>query len=176
MGARTQGFGALGARARVKDMLVTDTPATAVDATLRALLADVLGLGEARAAALTDDSGLFGELPEFDSMAVATVLTEMEDRLGILIDDDAVDGEIFETYGNLLAVSVRKVAGRGESRRAHERASLAHRPRRHPPRERPSRPAVLGRSEPHPAHAGPCDARTCGRRPRYAPARSSGAE
>ena len=53
-----------------------------VDATLRALLADVLGLGEERAAALTDDSGLFGELPEFDSMAVATVLTEMEDRLG----------------------------------------------------------------------------------------------
>ncbi len=111
MGAGTQGFCALGARARVKDMFVTDTPATAVDATLRALLADVLGLGEGRAAALTADSGLFGELPEFDSMAVATVLTEMEDRLGILIDDDEVDGEIFETYGNLLAFSVRKVAG-----------------------------------------------------------------
>src|SRR3546814_10895234 len=114
MGAGTQGFGALGSRARVKEMLVTDTPATAVDATLRALLADVLGLGEARAAALAADSGLFGELPEFDSMAVATVLTEMEDRLGILIDDDEVDGEIFETYGNLLAFSVRKVAGRSE--------------------------------------------------------------
>src|SRR3546814_9754301 len=94
MRAGTQGFCALGARARVKEMLVTDTPATAVDATLRALLADVLGLGEARAAALAADSGLFGELPEFDSMAVATVLTEMEDRLGILIDDDEVDGEI----------------------------------------------------------------------------------
>ena len=80
-----------------------------VDAILRALLADVLGLGERRAAALTEDSGLFGELPEFDSMAVATVLTEMEDRLGILIDDDEIDGEIFETYGNLLAFSLRKV-------------------------------------------------------------------
>ena len=78
-----------------------------VDATLRALLADVLGLGAERAAALTEDSGLFGELPEFDSMAVATVLTEMEDRLGILIDD----GEIFETYGNLLRFAERKVQG-----------------------------------------------------------------
>ena len=39
MGTGIQGFCALGARARVKDMLVTDTPATAVDATLRALLA-----------------------------------------------------------------------------------------------------------------------------------------
>lgn len=92
---------------RIEERKLTDI--SSVDATLRALLADVLGLGEDRAAALADDSGLFGELPEFDSMAVATVLTEMEDRLGILIDDDEIDGEIFETYGNLLAFSLRKV-------------------------------------------------------------------
>ena len=97
----------------VEENTVTDSSpkASGVDATLRALLADVLGLGEARAAALTPDSGLFGELPEFDSMAVATVLTEMEDRLGIIIDDDEIDGEIFETYGNLLIFSQHKVAG-----------------------------------------------------------------
>lgn len=87
------------------------TDRSPTDTALRALLADVLGLGPDRAAALTGDSGLFGALPEFDSMAVATVLTEMEDRLGILIDDDDVDGEIFETYGNLLAFAERKVAG-----------------------------------------------------------------
>ena len=87
------------------------TQAQKVDATLRALLADVVGLGEARAAALTEDSGLFGALPEFDSMAVATVLTEMEDRLDIVIDDSDVDGEIFETYGNLLSFAERKVKG-----------------------------------------------------------------
>ena len=80
------------------------TEAHKVDATLRALLADVLGLGAERAAALTEDSGLFGELPEFDSMAVATVLTEMEDRLGILIDDDDVDGEIFESSATFNVV------------------------------------------------------------------------
>lgn len=87
------------------------TNASPTDTALRALLADILGLGQERADALTSDSGLFGALPEFDSMAVATVLTEMEDRLGILIDDDDVDGEIFETYGNLLAFAERKVAG-----------------------------------------------------------------
>ena len=109
MGTGVEGFCPYAAEERPVTEPAPD--ATGVDATLRALLADVLGLGEARAAALTEDSGLFGELPEFDSMAVATVLTEMEDRLGIVIDDDEVDGEIFETYGNLLAFSWRKVAG-----------------------------------------------------------------
>ena len=36
-------------------------------------------------------------------MAVAGLLTEVEDRLGIVIDDDEVDGEMLETYGALLA-------------------------------------------------------------------------
>ena len=87
------------------------TEANTVDATLRALLADVLGLGEARAAALSEDSGLFGELPEFDSMAVATVLTEMEDRLDIVIEDDEIDGELLESYGALLTFAEAKRAG-----------------------------------------------------------------
>lgn len=94
-----------------EENFVTETPATAADTTLRALLADILGLGEERAAALTPDSGLFGELPEFDSMAVATVLTEMEDRLGIIIEDDEIEGEIFETYGKLLAFAQSKLNG-----------------------------------------------------------------
>jgi acyl carrier protein len=70
---------------------------------LRSIMADVLGLGAERAAALTHDSELFGALPEFDSMAVGIVLTEIEDRLGIIIDDDDVDGELFATFGSLLA-------------------------------------------------------------------------
>src|SRR3546814_12364675 len=90
MGAGIEGLCPFAAEERKVTEPAPET--SGVDAALRALLADVLGLGEARAAALTDDSGLFGELPEFDSMAVATVLTEMEDRLGITIDDDEVDG------------------------------------------------------------------------------------
>ncbi|MBA4748722.1 MAG: acyl carrier protein [Sphingopyxis sp.] len=78
---------------------------------LRAVMADVLGLGEARATALTEASELFGALPEFDSMAVGTVLTELEDRLGIIIDDDEVDGELFATFGSLLAFCRAKQAG-----------------------------------------------------------------
>jgi len=35
-------------------------------------------------------------------MAVAGLLTEIEDRLGIIIEDDEVDGEMLESYGALL--------------------------------------------------------------------------
>ena len=82
----------------------------AVDRELKALIADVLGLDPARADALEASSGLFGHLPELDSMAVAGLLTEMEDRFGIVIDDDDVDGEMLETYGGLLAFAEAKLA------------------------------------------------------------------
>ena len=73
------------------------------DTDLRSLLNDVLGLGPARAAALTGDSGLFGALPELDSMAVASLLTEIEDRFDVVIEDDDVDGDMLGTFGDLLA-------------------------------------------------------------------------
>jgi acyl carrier protein len=72
------------------------------DAILRQLLQDVLGLAPERTAAFDADTGLFGHLPELDSMAVAGLLTEIEDRLDIVIEDDEVDGEMLETYGALL--------------------------------------------------------------------------
>ena len=73
------------------------------DKVLRRVIQEVLGLAPARAAAFTPETGLFGHLPELDSMAVAGLLTEIEDRLGIVIEDDEVDGEMLETYGALLA-------------------------------------------------------------------------
>lgn len=44
---------------------------------------------------------LLGHLPEFDSMAVVTLLTTIEESFGIAIDDDEIDGEIFESVTNL---------------------------------------------------------------------------
>ena len=73
------------------------------DRVLREVLRDVLGLSAKRIAGFTPETGLFGHLPELDSMAVAGLLTEIEDRLDIVIEDDEVDGEMLETYGALLA-------------------------------------------------------------------------
>lgn len=77
--------------------------ASDADTVLRQVLRDVLGLSAGRVGAFTPETGLFGHLPELDSMAVAGLLTEVEDRLGIVIEDDEVDGEMLETYGALLA-------------------------------------------------------------------------
>lgn len=85
---------------------VTDTtgPSRAtIDKALRAVLVEILGLDAKRVAGFDRDTGLFGHLPELDSMAVATLLTEIEDRLKITIEDDEVDGEMMESYGALLA-------------------------------------------------------------------------
>ena len=69
---------------------------------LRDLLDDVLQLGE-RALLLDENSHLLGEIPEFDSMAVMGVITEMEERYGIELEDDELDGELFSTVGSLQA-------------------------------------------------------------------------
>lgn len=73
-----------------------------VEATLRAVLVDVLGLDPARVAGFREETPLFGALPEFDSMAVAGLLTELEERLGILIEDHEVDADMMETFGALF--------------------------------------------------------------------------
>ena len=78
---------------------------------VRSILDDILGIGPERAAALEADSGLFGTIPELDSMAVAGLLTEIEDRLGIIIDDDEVDADMLESFGALRGFIVRKQAG-----------------------------------------------------------------
>lgn len=72
------------------------------DQLLRAILRDVLGLKPGQAEAFTAQTGLFGHLPELDSMAVAGLLTEIEDRLGIIVEDEDVDGDMLADYGSLL--------------------------------------------------------------------------
>lgn len=68
--------------------------------TVRRILRDTLQLG-ARADALTEQTRLLGGIPEFDSMAVVSVVAMLEEEYGITIDDDELSGEVFETLGSL---------------------------------------------------------------------------
>ena len=72
-----------------------------VEATVRACLRDVLGLDPERVARFTESTKLFGALPEFDSMATAGFLAELEERLAIRVDE--IDGEALASFGSLMA-------------------------------------------------------------------------
>lgn len=72
------------------------------------ILAQVLGL-PGGAASLGPDTRLLGELPEFDSMAVVSVLTALEDHFGLSVDDDEVEASIFESVASLAEFVQRKL-------------------------------------------------------------------
>ncbi len=77
---------------------------------IKSILRDILGLSQSQVDELDSDSELFGAIPELDSMAVAGLLTEMEESLNIMIDDDDVDAELFETLGSLTAFAEAKAS------------------------------------------------------------------
>jgi acyl carrier protein len=74
------------------------------------LIDTTLNLG-GRGLAFTEDTPLMGAVPELDSMGVVSLLTAFEDRLGISVDDDEIDGSLFETFGSLLAFVDGKLQG-----------------------------------------------------------------
>jgi acyl carrier protein len=67
---------------------------------VKSILRSALSLGD-RADGLTASSPLLGSLPEFDSMAVVTVVTMLEDELDITVTDDELSADVFATVGSL---------------------------------------------------------------------------
>lgn len=57
----------------------------------------------------TESTRLLGEIPELDSMAVLSVLTGLEEHFGIVVEDDDVSAESFESVGNLVSLVVEKL-------------------------------------------------------------------
>jgi len=46
---------------------------------------------------------LLGGIPEFDSMAVVMVITALEETMGVVVDDDEISAETFESIGSLVS-------------------------------------------------------------------------
>jgi acyl carrier protein len=65
------------------------------------VLDEVLSL-QGRGAGFTRDTHLLGAVPELDSMAVVTLITVLEERLGIVVDDGDIDAATFATVGSLV--------------------------------------------------------------------------
>ena len=64
------------------------------------VLDEVLSLN-GRAAAFTRETALLGAIPELDSMAVVSLITTLEERFGIMVDDDEISGDTFASVGSL---------------------------------------------------------------------------
>lgn len=62
-----------------------------------------------RTATFTDDTALLGSVPELDSMGVVSLLTAFEEQFGFSVEDDEIDGSLFETFGTLLAFVQAKI-------------------------------------------------------------------
>jgi acyl carrier protein len=76
---------------------------------VKQILTDVLSLGAA-GRALDADSPLLGAIPELDSMAVANLITALEEHFGITVEDDEISADTFETLGSLAAFVAHKLA------------------------------------------------------------------
>lgn len=66
-----------------------------------ALLDEVLSL-DGRGLQFDTDTALLGSVPELDSMAVLAVIHAIEERFGIEVPDDEIDGSSFATVGTVV--------------------------------------------------------------------------
>lgn len=79
---------------------------------VRDVVVRTLGI-EDRAATLSAATPLFGAMPELDSLAVLELVTQLEKRFGIAIDDDDITGDVFESIGSLAEYVQQSVAANG---------------------------------------------------------------
>lgn len=79
-----------------------------VQAEVVSLLDEVLGL-KGRGKDFRAETRLLGALPELDSMAVVGLITALEERFGVTVDDDEIDGDVFLTVASLTRFVADKV-------------------------------------------------------------------
>lgn len=75
-----------------------------------ATIDEVLSL-RGRGMGFTRDTNLLGAVPEFDSMAVVSLITALEERFGIAVNDDDIDGATFATVGSLSDFVAARLPG-----------------------------------------------------------------
>lgn len=74
------------------------------------VLDEVLSLG-GRSRQFNRGTPLLGAIPELDSMAVVNLIGGLEERFGITVEDDDIDGDTFATVGSLTDFVSAKLVG-----------------------------------------------------------------
>lgn len=55
------------------------------------------------------DTLLIGAIPEFDSMAVVSIIQKLEQQFGLVIHDDEVSASVFESVETVVAFVEQKL-------------------------------------------------------------------
>jgi len=76
--------------------------------TIKIILKDVLQLGD-QVNNFDASTQLLGDIPEFDSMAVVSLITSMEEHFDVIFEDDDISAESFETLGRLVQLIDEKL-------------------------------------------------------------------
>ncbi|WP_196138895.1 acyl carrier protein [Aliikangiella sp. G2MR2-5] len=72
-----------------------------VSSTVKQLLIDILSL-DLEVEQMADETLLLGDIPEFDSMAIVSVITALEETFGFMAEDDELSAEVFESVASLV--------------------------------------------------------------------------
>lgn len=72
------------------------------------IICDVLVLGD-NVSSFNRETGLLGSMPEFDSVAVVTLITAIEEEFDCVFDDDEISAENFETIGTFIQMVEAKI-------------------------------------------------------------------
>lgn len=62
-----------------------------------------------RTTGFTAETPLLGHLPEMDSLGAVGVIAGLEEKFHITIEDDEIDGTIFQTVGSLVKFVASKM-------------------------------------------------------------------
>jgi len=74
---------------------------TTTFADVKDVVVQTLGIQD-RADTIDESTPLLGSLPELDSLAVLELVTALEERFGIDVDESEITGDVFETLGSLV--------------------------------------------------------------------------
>ena len=75
---------------------------------VKRVLGSTLQLGK-RLEAMNAGTPLLGAIPELDSMAVVSLITALEEKFDITVEDDEIGAANFETLGSLVAFIEQKL-------------------------------------------------------------------
>jgi acyl carrier protein len=75
---------------------------TSTFAVVRATVIETLGLHDGEAT-ITEETLLFGSMPELDSLALVELITALEERFGFEMDEADITADVFESVGSLTA-------------------------------------------------------------------------